>query len=186
MEQVIEVVDSLVKSHAITGPFYLFSATSLRAEKLAQPLSAVLGVTEVRKTCLNSIDSGSVAGLNREQMEEVVPGYFHTMKLYETGAMNAYSIKHPGEPLVDFEKKVTALLDEIECKKDGTAFVVLHKSAETAALIHYARRMGKYPRTFFGYIKLDTANASVIDIVGERINILCINVPCDELPKNVV
>lgn len=184
VEQVTGTIGGLLQLQAFAEPFHLFSATSLRAEKLAQSLSRALGVIAIQNTCLNSIDSGNVAGLDREQMEEVAPGYFHEMELYESGVMNAYSINHSGEPLLEFESRVATLLQDIE-SRTGTAFVVLHKSAATAALINYGRRIGKYPDSFFGYIPLDTVSVSVVDTNAGQVNIRGVNMPCGRLSEIV-
>jgi broad specificity phosphatase PhoE len=179
-QQVRKVVDVLSKYFSDKTLPGLYSATSLRAMALADAIGQSLGVKVVKSPELNSIDSGNVAGLNKEQMDKVAPGYFHKMELYEAGVVDAYTIDHPGESLIEFENRLYRLLLAAE-EKDSVAIVIAHKSAITAALIGYARRANAYPEDFFGYIPLETARLSIVDITDSVTSIKEVNVAVEEL-----
>jgi broad specificity phosphatase PhoE len=175
-EQQVEDVTKVLRENLSGGQaISLYSATSLRAMALSDAIGQVLGIHVTQQMELNSINSGNVAGLNKSQMDKIVPGYFHRMELYESGVVNAYAIDHPGEPLVEFESRLRKLLSSIE-EKDAVAIVVAHKSAITAALIDYARKAGIYPDGFFGYIPLETAQFSIVSIANRVPRIDCVNV----------
>lgn len=173
-------IQTLLDNGLIKKPIALYSATSMRSITLAKELAYICESEINEQICLNSINSGSVTGLNKEQMDKVVPGYFHEIELYESGISNAYTIKHPGESPTCFEKKISILLKEIETSVIGTAIIIAHKSALTAIFINYARRKNYYPQDFYGYIPFDNASFSIIDINNNNINIIGVNKSVEE------
>lgn len=173
-------IQALLVNGLIKNPIALYSATSLRSIVLAKELANICGSKINERACLNSINSGTVTGLNKEQMDKVAPGYFHEIELYESGISNAYTINHPGESPICFEKKISLLLKEIETSVAGTAIIIAHKSALTAIFINYARRKNYYPQDFYGYIPFDNASFSIIDIDKSNIKIIGVNKSVEE------
>lgn len=173
-------IQTLLDDGFLELPIVLYSATSTRSMTLAKELASICGSEINAQMCLNSINSGTVAGLNKEQMDKVAPGYFYEIELYESGISNAYTINHLGEPPADFEEKVARLLKKIESFDTGTAIIIAHKSALTAAFINYARRRGCYPQNFYGYIPFDTAGFSIVEIEKNDINIIGVNKSVEE------
>lgn len=173
-------IRALLDDGFIKNPIALYSATSMRSITLAKELASICGSEINEQVCLNSINSGTVTGLNKEQMDRVAPGYYHEIELYESGISNAYTINHHGESPICFEKKISLLLKKIETSDIGTAIIIAHKSALTAIFINYARRRNNYPQDFYGYIPFDTASFSIVDIDKNDINIIGVNKPVEE------
>lgn len=171
---------SLLDNGFIKNPIALYSATSMRSITLAKELASICGSEINEQVCLNSINSGTVTGLNKEQMDKVAPGYYHEIELYESGISNAYTINHQGESPICFEKKISLLLKKIETSDIGTAIIIAHKSALTAIFINYARRRNSYPQDFYGYIPFDTASFSIVDIDKSDINVIGVNKSVEE------
>ena len=173
-------IQTLFDNGFIKKPIVLYSATSMRSIALAKELASICGAAINEQVCLNSINSGPVTGLNKEQMDRVAPGYFHEIELYESGISNAYTINHPGGSPTCFEKKISLLLKKIETSVIGTAIIIAHKSALTAIFINYARRKNYYPKDFYGYIPFDNASFSIVDIDKSDISIIGVNKSVEE------
>lgn len=173
-------IQNLLNNGFIKNPIALYSATSMRSIALAKELASICETKINKQVCLNSIGSGAVTGLNKEQMDKVIPGYFHEIELYESGISNAYTINHPGEAPASFEKKISFFLQKLETSDIGTAIIIGHKSALTAIFINYARRKKCYPNDFYGYIPFDNASFSVVEIDKNDINIIGVNKSVEE------
>ena len=162
-DQVAEIVSGFSAVRDVFScNFVLYSSASLRSQAVAAALATDFGISLITSAVLNSIDAGLATGLTRQESEALVPGYAMHMDLYERGVENGYSFQHPGQPLEEFENAVSAFIHDLEESRAPCVILVGHKSALTAAIIHFARRGHGYPEDFFGYVDIPLASVSVV------------------------
>jgi broad specificity phosphatase PhoE len=157
------------------------SADSARSIPCGVEIAERLGVRLIRDDRLTSIKAGQIAGVTEEAVSRDMPEYYEKLTMYRRGVISSYKLDHPGERLIDFERRVASSLLEIESSSSTLIIVCAHKSAITAALIRYARMFHDYPKDFFGFVDLPLASLSMVEIQGSKGRIACVGVDAEEI-----
>lgn len=158
------LVAAMSESGRLSGA-RIVSSPNHRAAGLAQRLANATGWGIEVDTRLAPRHSGAHAGLPESQVAREDPQYFQALSLYRSGVLSAYSIPRRGEPIRDFEARVTAgLLEREEKYETGTLVVFAHRSTITAALMWYARRFHGSHQDHYGYVELALLSVSAVSI----------------------
>ncbi len=122
----------------------------------------------------------TVTGLNKEQTDKVIPGYFHEIELYESGISNAYTINHPGGSPASFEKKISFFLQKLETSDYRNVDNHWTQVGIDSNFYKLCAKKKCYPNDFYGYISFDNASFSVVEIDKNDINIIGVNKSVEE------
>ena len=162
----------------------VYSAQSERAESTATSIARRIGVPTKSFQALRSIRV-AYPGVSEDDVAELNPEFMSQIALYRLGLYNSYDIVLPDgcEACGDFEKRVMAAIYElISIPEESLKIIVLHRSAITATLFHFARKHYLYPEDFYGYIPLDLGHVSWLERIDDSKWIIkAVNVTSDKL-----
>jgi broad specificity phosphatase PhoE len=123
-----------------------YASSRPRATRLFDRVSALrLPVMAIEKG-FDPIGNGSLAGMPATEVERAYPVYADQLKLYRDGLLSLYQVTSVGEPLPQFERRVSEALACLS-RTAAISVVVTHKStigavrAEVLQLPHQLLRL---------------------------------------------
>lgn len=162
----------------------VYAAASTRAVECATSMSVAVDSVCQERGGLESIHTGSLAGVTEERAAALSPAFVAALVLYRKGVLSAYEVALPlgAEDHRVFEQRVQKAMSEIVDEGVSDVKVVcLHRSPLTATLINYARRYHLYPIEFYGYVELPLGSISWIERVDDRWHIRAVGVSGNDL-----
>ncbi len=144
----------------------VWTSPERRARDCAVALGRGLGGRVTQEPRFRGIDGGTNAGKSEVEVERDDPVFWQALQLYRSGVLSAYDVPTRGESIRDLERRVGDALEEVEASGVHTGMIVAHRSALTAAIIRYARKLHAYPVEFYGYVELPLASITIIETEG--------------------
>lgn len=159
---------------------HVYCADSSRAIHTGTYLAGALGIDVVSFPQFKSFSVGIHAGKSEAEIERIDPSFIADMALYRKSLLNSYNIIYQGskDTLKQYENSVSATLHKIlDSDDENCKIVIMHRSALTASLLDIARAHYNYPKDFYGYIQINLATISLIEVNDEtmRIHFACMN-----------
>jgi broad specificity phosphatase PhoE len=186
-EELGDVLSELVKNNNINIK-NIYSASSKRGLETAQLLANKLKLPIVSFDELCSSRTGSLQGKSEEEVQKENPNFIKQLELYRKGLLSSYEFEiiEGKESKASLEKRVMDTVNNIINDIDeDLKIVIFHRSSLTACLINYARESYSYPKDFFGFIKLDCGNVTLLTNKYSNRNwsFECVNDPAIKLKK---
>jgi len=135
------------------------------AEHIADRLSR--GVRSY--SALRSTGAGALMGMTEREAATHYPQFLRELRLYRVGLFNAYhfTVAEGHEDKRDFECRVATCIDEIlATPREDLKIVIAHRSSITATLLRCARESLGYPRSFYGYVRIDLGRVCWLEQKG--------------------
>ena len=157
----------------------VYAAKSERARATAEIFNKEFNIDiEYCDEFLSITSDKELLGKSEKQVKESNPKFIHELNLYRSGLFNAYNYTSVAKVLKDgsYEKQIVNKIDEI-CSNNlnECCLMIMHHSALTAAMIHFARIGYNYPQDFYGKVDCDLGNIFLIKYDHEQCEIILAN-----------
>jgi broad specificity phosphatase PhoE len=162
---------------------HVYCAESARAINTGKYIADVLGVDVLAYPQFKSFVVGIHAGKKEADIGKTDPLFISNLTLYRKSLLNSYDIIYQGskETLQQYEYCASSALRSIIENDEGNCkIVIMHRSALTATLLDIARRYYKYPSDFYGYVQINLATVSLIEIDSDS---MAIHFACEDSKK---
>ena len=108
-------------------------------------------------------------GVKKDEAAITHPRFLRELRLYRSGLFNAYhfTVAEGHEDKRDFERRVASCIDAIlAIPEEDLKIVIAHRSSITATLLRCARESLGYPRSFYGYVRIDLGRVCWLEQKG--------------------
>lgn len=165
------------------------SANSIRAKETADIISSEFGNIKINSYCdFKSTQAGNLAGKSLQDIRIQDPFFSKYYSLYRKGLLNLYFMDEnwhdkKKESKKTYEKRVMNCFYKIVNDSENKDILIVgHRASITAILINVARKMGIYPKDYYGHIELSLGKISWLSLSDKDIwQINCVNTKIEEI-----
>lgn len=182
-QKIADYIYKICNDEKITNPS-IFSAADVRSVETANKIANKLNVNYETKNELSSYTSNITSGKIISDMQNDNSDFYTKINLYRSGLLSAYEVPWFPGTIKKLENKLNLFLSTQKLLERDLSVIVSHKSVITCLSLAILKKIGKYPKNFYGYIDIPVGNGFLFEFNNEKCDYTLLNFGQNEKKGN--